>query len=318
MTAGLGSSSFANTAFVFPGQGSQFIGMVTDIAAHYPAAAHTLERADQILGVPFARLLAEGPAAELDDTLNTQPALYVASIATLRAIESNHGLPMPVGAAGHSVGELSALTAANALPFEDGLKLVRERARLMKEAGAAHPGAMAALLGPTVAEAEALCLETATETGLPIVVANDNCPGQVVISGADGAIDRALVLAKERGIKRAVKLSVSVAAHSPLMSGAAEGFRAALAATPFSPPHYPVISNATAQPLHTVQQIRDALGMQLNSPVHWTACVQALRALGATTFLELGPKDVLTGLLKRIDREATGLAVNSAAAVAAL
>lgn len=306
----------SGTAFIFPGQGSQMVGMAADVADAYPAAAAIFDEADSILGLPFAQLMREGPAETLDDTLNTQPALYIASIAILRALESRHGELTPIGAAGHSLGELTALTAAGALPFESGLTLVRERAQLMKEAGASHPGAMAALLGPTVAEADAICQQAAADTGKPLVVANDNCPGQVVISGDAEALERALIIAKERGVKRALKLAVSVAAHSPLMAGASAGFKLALDRTPFSAPRYPVISNVTGQPLRDEAGIRAALGLQLTSPVLWTACIEGLRGLGATQFVEIGSKDVLTGLLKRIDKGLTGIAVNSAEGVA--
>jgi [acyl-carrier-protein] S-malonyltransferase len=309
-------SDLSITAFLFPGQGSQVVGMAADVAHAYPEAAAILEQADQILGLPFSKLMAEGPADQLDDTVNTQPALYIASIAILRALEAKHGALTPVGAAGHSLGELTALTAAGALPFADGVKLVRERARLMKEAGQAHPGAMAALLGPTVAEAESICAAARSETGQPLVVANDNCPGQVVISGDSSALERGLEIAKERGVKRALKLAVSVAAHSPLMQQASLGFNTALASTPFIAPRYPVISNALVQPLRTIEEIRQALSLQLTSPVRWTECVRTLNGLGATKFVEIGSKDVLTGLLKRIDKEWSGTAINSADAVA--
>jgi [acyl-carrier-protein] S-malonyltransferase len=307
----------SKTAFVFPGQGSQVVGMAAEVASAYPAAAAILTEADHILGLPFSKLMTEGPAEELDDTVNTQPALYIASIAILRALEATHGVLTPVGAAGHSLGELTALTAAGALPFAAGVKLVRERARLMREAGHAHPGAMAALLGPTVSEAAAICAAAQDQTGKPLVVANDNCPGQVVISGDSTALDRALEIAKERGVKRALKLAVSVAAHSPLMQQASEGFQKALQETPFTAPRYPVFSNATVQTVRTVDEIRHALSLQLTSPVRWTECVQALNGLGATHFVEIGSKDVLTGLLKRINKEWTGQTVNTAEAVAA-
>ncbi len=291
--------------------------MGADLAREYPAAAAVFAEADQVLGEPFTKLCFEGPAEALDETHNTQPALYVMGIALVRVLESKTGAVSPIGAAGHSVGELTALAAAGALSFADGLRLVRERALAMRDAGATQPGGMAALLGPTIGEAEALCAQASAESGKPVVVANDNCPGQVVISGDAAALERALQLASERGVKRAVKLAVSIAAHSPLMTSAVERFRAALAATPFTEPRFPVISNATTESLRNPDEIRAALGGQLTSPVHWTDCVRTLRNLGAQTFLELGPKDVLTGLLKRIDRSATGLPLNSAAALAA-
>jgi [acyl-carrier-protein] S-malonyltransferase len=197
------------------------------------------------------------------------------------------------------------------------VKIVRERGRLMKEAGDRSPGAMAAILGLTIADLRAIVEQASAETGQPVVVANDNCPGQVVISGDGRALDRALALAQERGAKRAVRLAVSVASHSPLMAHAAEAFRGALSAVPFETPRVPIIGNVGAAPLRAPADILNELAAQLTSSVRWTESAQALRTLGVKTFAELGPKDVLTGLLKRIDREATGLAINSAEAVAA-
>ena len=308
---------WSTTALVFPGQGSQQVGMGADLARQYPAAAQIFQEADAILGFSLSKLCFEGPAANLDETINTQPALYVTGIATLHALESQHGEIRPLAAAGHSLGEFTALTAAGALPFEAGVKIVRERGRLMKEAGDKSPGAMAAILGLAIADLRTLVEQASAETGQPVVVANDNCPGQVVISGEGRALDRALALAQERGAKRAVKLAVSVASHSPLMAYAAEAFRVALAAVPFETPRVPIIGNVGAAPLRTPADILNELAAQLTSSVRWTESVQALRALGVKTFAELGPKDVLTGLLKRIDREATGVAINSAEAVAA-
>jgi [acyl-carrier-protein] S-malonyltransferase len=306
---------WSTIALTFPGQGSQQVGMGADLARAYPVAAALFVEADQVLGESFAQICFDGPSEALDDTRNTQPALYVVGVAVYRVLEAHFGPFQPLAAAGHSVGELTALTAAGALNFADGLRLVRERALAMYAAGTVQPGAMAALLGPTVAEAEAICADASIEIGQPVVVANDNCPGQVVISGNVAALDRALQIASERGVKRAIKLAVSIAAHSPLMTQAAERFQIALADTPFQLPRFPVISNATMQPLATPDDIRAALGKQLNSPVHWTDSVRALRTMGATTFLELGPKDVLTGLLKRIDRAAVGVPLNSAEAL---
>ncbi len=308
---------WAKTAWVFPGQGSQQVGMGTDLAKRYPAAARVYEEADQILGFSLSKLCFEGPAEQLDETINTQPALYVAGIATLRALESVCGTVKPVAAAGHSLGELTALTAIGALPFDAGLKIVRERGRLMKEAGQKNPGAMAALLGPDITTAKAIVDQATAEIGRQVVVANDNCPGQVVISGDEQALDRALEIAKEKGAKRAVKLAVSIAAHSPLMAVSVDAFGAALSATPFSTPQVPIIGNVSAAPLHTVDEIRQELGAQLTSPVRWTESIQALRGMGIDTFVEFGPKDVLAGLIKRIDRSATSVSLNSAEALAA-
>src|SRR5262249_2851147 len=308
---------WATTALMFPGQGSQQVGMGADLIREYPAAAQLFEKADQILGFPFSKLCFEGPAETLDETNNTQPALYVTGIAILKALEDRLGTATPLAVAGHSLGEFTALTAAGALPFDAGVKIVRERGRLMKEAGEKSPGAMAALLGLEIAEARAICEQATKAVGKQVVVANDNCPGQVVISGDAQALDQALALAKEHGVKRAVKLAVSIAAHSPLMADAADAFRQALSTVPFEAPHVPVIGNSTAGPLRTTDEIRTELATQLTSPVRWTESVQALIALGGKTFIEVGPKDLLTGLLRRIDRSANGIALNSAEAVAA-
>ncbi|MCC7449324.1 MAG: ACP S-malonyltransferase [Anaerolineae bacterium] len=309
---------WSTAAWVFPGQGSQQVGMGADLVRQYPAARQVFEEADRILGFALSELCFVGPAEALDETINTQPALYVTGIATLRALESQCGTITPLAVAGHSLGEFTALTAAGALPFEAGVKLVRERGRLMKEAGEKSPGAMAALLGLSIEDARAVCEQATHEVGRPVVVANDNCPGQVVISGDEQALDRALELAKERRVKKAVKLAVSVAAHSPLMAHSAEAFRQALAAAPFEAPRVPIIGNVNAAPLRTREDIQAELAAQLTSSVRWTESVQALRALGVQTFVELGPKDVLVGLLKRINREATGVALNSAEAVLAV
>lgn len=307
------------TALVFPGQGSQAVGMVQSLAERYPEARAVLDQADQITGSSFSSLMFNGPAAELDDTINTQPALYIAGIAAYRALIARLGgdessLPFAAGA-GHSLGELTALTAFGSLSFEEGLLLVRERARLMKEAGEQSPGAMAALLGIDTNTAREVCLQASTQTGKPLVVANDNCPGQVVISGDEVTLDVALPIAKERGAKRAVKLAVSIAAHSPLMQPAQAQFREALDRMTFNAPRSPVIGNTTARALVTPEQIKAELGDQLTGAVLWTESVQALRALGVTHILELGSKDVLTGLIRRIDKDLTATPIFTAEAL---
>lgn len=309
---------WSSTVLMFPGQGSQQVGMGADLARQYPAAARVFEEADQILGFAFSKLIFDGPAADLDETINTQPALYLVGAATLRTLETVHGSITPLAAVGHSFGELTALTATGALPFDAGLKLARERGRLMKEAGDKHPGAMAALLGIDAPDARALCEQATAQVGRPVVMANDNCPGQVVISGDEQALDVAIGLAKERGVKRVLKLAVSIAAHSPLMVQASAEFGEALRRTPFEAPRIPVIGNVNASPLRTREDILADLSAQLTSPVRWTESIQALVGMGAKTFIEVGPKDVLTGLLKRIDRSATGVNLNSAEAVQAL
>jgi [acyl-carrier-protein] S-malonyltransferase len=303
------------TAWVFPGQGSQVVGMGKDLADAFPAARQTFEEADEILGVSLSRLMFEGPEADLNDTYNTQPALYVAGIATLRALQSVVPDVTPRYMAGHSLGELTALAAANAFSFADGLRLVRERGRVMKEAGDHQPGAMAAILGLDADVVRDVCARASAELGKDLVLANDNCPGQLVISGDSDALERGMVLAKEAGARRALRLAVSIASHSPLMRDAADSFSRALDATPMQPPQAVVIGNVSAAPLDTVDAIRHELRVQLVSPVRWTDSVRALVALGVQDFAELGPKDVLTGLLKRIDDSRSGVAINSAEAL---
>jgi [acyl-carrier-protein] S-malonyltransferase len=307
----------STTAFVFPGQGSQVVGMGKDLAEAYPVARETFQEADDILGFPLSQLLFDGPDAELNDTYNTQPALFVAGIATLRALKAE--LPDADAAfmAGHSLGEFTALAAAGVFSFADGLKLVRERGRLMKAAGQAQPGAMAAVLGLDAPAVRDICAQASAETGALVVMANDNCPGQVVISGEDAALDRAAELAKAAGARRALRLAVSIASHSPLMQSVTEAFAAALDAVDMQAPNATVIANTTVSPLDSVAEVRSELRGQLVSSVLWTDSVRTLTAAGVTLFIELGPKDVLTGLLKRIDAEKTGVALNSADAIQA-
>lgn len=303
------------TAFVFPGQGSQVVGMGQDLAQVYASARETFEEADGVLGFSLSELCFNGPQDVLDDTLNTQPALYTCCLATLRALQEELPNAVPVFAAGHSLGELTALAAAGAFSFADGLKLVRERGRLMKEAGTQSPGAMAALLGLDAAQVREVCDRASEQTGGVLILANDNCPGQIVISGDEVTIEVGIKLAQEAGAKRAIKLAVSIAAHSPLMEPASAAFRQALLATTFQEAKYVVYGNVDAAPLADVDAIRRELDLQLTHSVRWTESVQAMIAAGVEHFIELGPKDVLTGLLKRIDRSRRGTALNSAAAL---
>jgi len=299
------SHQWSSTAFLFPGQGSQQVGMCKALAATYPVVRETFQSADAILGYALSDLCFEGPEDALNATINTQPALFVAGVAVLRALDSV--LPSaarPAFAAGHSLGEFTALIAAGAIRFEDGLKLVQKRAQLMQEAGQKAPGAVAALLGLELDAVQSLTAEASQITGEIVVLANDNCPGQVVISGSDKALDKALELATERGAKRAVKLAVSVAVHSPLMQAAGEAFAQAVEATPIIDPLLPVVGNVTAQPLHTAAAIRDELKQQITASVLWTGSIQTMLDAGVTTFVELGPGGVLVGLVKRISRDA--------------
>jgi [acyl-carrier-protein] S-malonyltransferase len=308
---------WTKTALVFPGQGSQEVGMGADLVKSYPEAEATFALADDILGFPLSQLCFEGPEDALNDTLNTQPALYVMGIAILRVLDAALETEIrPTFVAGHSLGELTALTAAGALGFTDGLRLVRERGRLMKDVGQQNPGAMAAILGLEADTIRALCSEISQQTGKPLVLANDNCPGQLVISGEKDAVVAALAVATERGAKRAVPLAVSVASHSPLMTPIADTFRRAVDNTPFTPPAVPVIGNVDAAPLESIDAIRAELGAQLTSTVRWTESVQYMRAHGVETFVEIGPKDVLSGLIKRIDRAANRVTLNNVVSVA--
>lgn len=286
------------TAFQFPGQGSQHVGMGKDLASRFPAAARVFAEADEVLGFPLSRLCFEGPAEELNDTANAQPAILTASVAALRVLEERGERPHYV--AGHSVGEFAALVAAGTLTFEDALLLVRERGRLMREAGVRNPGGMAAVLGLEADQVADLCREVTEAVGRPVGVANDNCPGQVVISGDEGALQAAMEAARAAGARRVVRLAVSVAAHSPLMAEAAAAFRQALARVRLHPPRVPFIANATADVMTDPEAIREALARQLTSPVRWRESLRRMLDMGASRFVEVGPGDVLTGLVRRM------------------
>lgn len=305
-------------AYLFPGQGSQMVGMGADFAQEHPAAKVIFDEADSLLEMPFSKLMFDGPEDDLNQTINTQPALYIASIAMLRVIEETLPHIQPAFLAGHSLGEFTALTAAGALSFADGLRLVRERGRLMGEAGEQHPGAMAALLGLDADTVTKICQDASDETSLPVVLANDNCPGQIVISGDTTALDKALELASDAGARKTVKLAVSVAAHSPLMQPASAQFTALLTEIDFQAPQTPVYGNVSAQSLNTVDDIRSELDQQLTQSVRWTETLQTMIADGATAFVEIGSGDVLTALVKRIDRKMPRHTVNSVEALQAL
>jgi [acyl-carrier-protein] S-malonyltransferase len=302
---------WSSTAFVFPGQGSQAIGMGKDFADAYSIAQETFQHADEILGFSLSQLCFEGPEGILNDTINTQPALYTCSMAILRVLQSETPSARPAFVAGHSLGEVIALAAAGALTFEDGLRLVRERGRLMKRAGEDHPGAMAAVLGLETESIASSCQTATMLIGKPVILANDNCPGQIVISGDNDALEKAVELILTAGARRVVKLDVSIAAHSPLMASASADFRKALDSTAISKPDFPVYANITTEPLINASSIRDELDHQLTQSVRWTESVQRMIADGANVFIEIGSGDVLTGLIKRIDRETTRIALNS-------
>ena len=293
------------TAFQFPGQGAQEVGMGKDLCANSPAAAEVFAEADQIMGFPLSQLCFEGPPDALSDTVNTQPAVVTVSIAALRALEER--LERPAFVAGHSLGEFSALVAAGILTFREALPLVRTRGQLMKEAGEHSPGGMAAVIGLEIARVEALCAEAREASGGYVGVANDNCPGQVVISGVEEALQRGIEAMEAAGARRVVRLAVSIACHSPVMARAAESFRQALESATILSPQVPFVANATAGPLTEPDQIREALGRQLTSPVHWTGSIQWMIGEGVSRFVEIGHGQVLSGLLRRIDRGAERL-----------
>ena len=300
------------SAFIFPGQGSQFVGMGRELAETYPEACQVFEEADDILGFPLSRLAWDGPESELNDTLNTQPALMVHSVASLRVFQKLYPNFYPAFAAGHSMGELSALVASEALTFAAALRLVRTRGKLMKRAGTISPGGMAAILGLDVPTLDRICSE-ASQPGEFVQVANDNCPGQVVISGANAALERALMLAQDEKARRVIPLAVSIAAHSPLMLHSQTEFSDAVERAPIIDPRMPIIGNVNAITLPNSSQIRSDLCAQLTSRVRWTESVKLMLNQGVTNFFELGSGSVLIGLIKRIDRQAQGMALGSPA-----
>jgi [acyl-carrier-protein] S-malonyltransferase len=296
-------------AFVFPGQGSQKVGMGRVWAEAVPAARAAFEEADEALGFPLSRLCWEGPEEELGLTENTQPALVATSIAIHRALAALAPELMPVAMGGHSLGEYSALVAAEALDFADALRLVRRRGQLMQEAVPVGVGAMAAVIGMDPEAIAAVAADAAQ--GEICAVANLNGPAQTVLAGHKGAIDRAVALAKERGARKATLLAVSAPFHSPLMRPAREGLAPLLAATPFHDPRVPVVSNVDAVPVTSGDAARDALMRQIDNPVRWVESVRWMEeAAGVEVFVEVGPGNVLAGLTRRIVQGARTTAVS--------
>lgn len=289
-----------STAFVFPGQGSQAVGMGKELAETYPAAKEIFDQADSILGFPLSQLMWNGPAEELNDTINTQPALYVHSVAAWRTFTLHYPDFRPATVAGHSLGELSALTASGALLFEDGLSLVRTRGELMKRAGELNPGGMAAILGVDIPTLDKVCAEASTAEEI-VQVANDNCPGQVVISGHKPALERAMAGAKAAGAKRALALAVSIAAHSPLMASIQGDWNAAVDACAMNTPQIPVVGNVQAGPMFAADEFRADIKAQMQSRVRWTESVQWMHGNGIQAYVETGSGEVLLGMIKRID-----------------
>lgn len=287
-------------AFLFPGQGAQSVGMGRALAAAHPEAADAFATADRVLGYGLSAICWEGPADELRKSVHTQPALLTHSVAAWRLVRAAGWVP--AFTAGHSLGEYSACVAAGALSFEDALRLTSRRGELMYAAGIERPGAMAAVLGLSREDVEAACAESAA-AGV-VGAANLNAPGQVVISGEPAAVDAACEAAKAKGAKRAIRLEVSGAFHSPLMGPAAAGLAEALDGVAIRDAECPIVSNAWARPVRTAGEIRAALGDQLLSPVRWEDGVRLLLGEGVEGFVELGTGKVLRGLLRTIHKEA--------------
>ena len=294
-------------AYVFPGQGSQWVGMGHDLYQQFDSARVVFQEADRILGFPLSRLCFEGPEDELKKTINVQPAIVTVSYACLQAAVEK-GLPRPAFVAGHSLGEYTALAAAAVLDFTTTVHLARERGRLMHEAGLKQPGGMAAIMGVDEASLGEICNQTGTR------IANINSPGQIVISGAREDLAQALDVLKSRGA-RVIPLQVSGAFHSQVMQPAADGLAQAVASLTFRPARIPIIANTTAQPVTSAATIKEELLRQVCNCVRWQDSVQYMISNGVTRFIEIGPGKVLTGLIKRISKDVTTVNISDAEAV---
>lgn len=308
----LGERLDPHVAWVFPGQGSQAVGMGRDLFDAFPAAREVFERADDALGFSLSQLCFEGPEDTLRQTINAQPAILTVSIAALMSAQRESGLGQddrPAFVAGHSLGEYSALVASNVLPFDDAVRLVRERGRLMQEAGERQPGTMAAVIGLDDPDVEEVCREAGAD------ICNLNSPGQIVIGGTHTAVARAMDLASARGAAKVVALNVSGAFHSQLMQPAVEGMKAALAKVDLHDPAIPLVANCTASALLTAQDVRDELIAQVARAVQWRKSVEYMVESGVEKFIEIGPGKVLTGLIKRINRGPSLVNIGDADAV---
>ncbi|HSE75138.1 MAG TPA: ACP S-malonyltransferase [Dongiaceae bacterium] len=293
-------------AFIFPGQGSQAVGMGLALSQSFGAARLVFEEVDEALKQTLSKLMFEGPESDLTLTENAQPALMAVSIAATRVLESEGGWRLADKAshvAGHSLGEYSALAAAGALALSDAARLLKLRGQAMQKAVPVGEGAMAALLGPELEQVQKIARQAAEETALVCGVANDNSPGQVVVSGAKAAVERAIAIAAEQGIKRSIMLPVSAPFHCALMQPAADAMEEALAKATIRQPAVPVVANVTAQPVSDPAAIARLLVQQVTSTVRWRESVLAMKSLGVTRVYELGAGKVLAGLVKRIDKE---------------
>jgi [acyl-carrier-protein] S-malonyltransferase len=301
-------------AFVFPGQGSQAVGMGRALAEAFPAARHVFQEVDEALKQKLSKLMFEGFESDLTLTENAQPALMAVSQAVLRVLETEGKWTLSAKArfvAGHSLGEYSALAAAGSLSIPDAARLLKLRGQAMQKAVPVGIGAMAALLGLDLPQAQEIAAAAAKETGLVCSAANDNAPGQVVVSGHKEAVDRAIAIAAEKGAKRSVLLPVSAPFHCALMQPAADAMREALKKTTFNVPAVPVIANVTAAPVSDPEQIRKLLVEQITATVRWRESVETMKREGVTRIFEIGTGKVLAGLVKRIDREIEGSSVGT-------
>lgn len=304
----------SKVAFVFPGQGAQYVGMGRALADHSPVARAVFEEADDALGFSLSTMLFEGPEETLRLTYYTQPAILAVSIACFRLVQEAITV-RPAFVAGHSLGEYTALTAAGALSFADAVRTVHERGRFMDEAVPAGVGAMAAVLGAETAALTTLCAEITAACGKPVEVANVNCPGQLVVSGDATAVDLLIARAAEAKARRAIRLDVSGPFHSSMMQPAQAQLSTLLADTRLQSPTCPVVTNVTAEPLTDAAQIRSALAQQVASPVLWEASIHTMLQHGVHCFVEMGPGTVLSGLIRKTDKTATTLHVEDPASL---
>ncbi len=299
-------------AYVFPGQGSQRVGMGQDLYNNFDSARAIFEEADETLGISLSGLCFEGPEDELCQTINAQPALVTMSFACLKVAQEVSGdgrLPPPAFVAGHSLGEYTALAAAGMLDFAQTVYLARERGRLMHEAGLREAGGMVAVIGLDEQSLAEICNKTGTW------MANINCPGQMIISGAKEKLPEAMELAKDRGASRVVPLAVSGAFHTPLMQSVVDGMAEIIATLPFREPAFPIIANTTAEPLTAVEELKAELLRQLCNGVQWQRSIEYMINNGVTTFIEIGQGKVLSGLIKRINRDVKTLNIGDAEAI---